>query len=507
MILLPAIDLRGGRVVRLLRGADEERTEYDVAPREALERYLEAGAEWVHVVDLDAAFGEAPQRGLVAELVEAAKDRGVSLQLGGGLRDRESVEWAFGVGCSRVVSTSMMVRDWELFEELTRAHPRAMVPALDCFRGELRTSGWTRDAGLDLDDLCARLRQLPIGPVLVTDIDRDGAMTGPNLELAQRLAQACGVEALLSGGVRSVEDLARAREAPRIAGAIVGRALYDGTLDLDQALSACRPAQRSQTRLACRIIPCLDVAAGRVVKGVNFENLTDQGDPAETALRYYEQGADEIVFLDITAAPERRDTDLDWVRRTAEQVFIPLTVGGGVRGIEDGRRLLLAGADKVAVNTAAVDRPALLRELAERFGSQCVVISIDARRTADRIEWEVVTHGGRTGTGLDVLEWVERAVELGAGEVLLTSIDADGTQHGYDLELLRAVTARVSVPVIASGGAGVPEHLADALQAGASAVLAASIFHQSTHTVGEVKSILAGRFPMRPVLEVKEGFS
>jgi cyclase len=256
----------------------------------------------------------------------------------------------------------------------------------------------------------------------------------------------------------------------------------------------------SVTGLACRVIPCLDVSGGRVVKGVRFRNLTDQGDPAEAALRYAEQGADEIVFLDITAAPERRGTDLEWVRRTAEQVFIPLTVGGGVRSVGDARELLRSGADKVGINTAAVARPELLRELAETFGSQCVVLSVDGRRWGETTGggWEVITHGGRTGTGLDLLEWVRRGVGLGAGEILLTSIDSDGTRGGYDLEQIRAVTETVPVPVIASGGAGTPEHLAAALAAGASAVLAASIFHHGTFTVDEVKDRLADAgFPMR----------
>jgi cyclase len=262
----------------------------------------------------------------------------------------------------------------------------------------------------------------------------------------------------------------------------------------------------SDTGLTARIIPCLDVAGGRVVKGVQFQNLRDQGDPAACALRYAEDGADEIVFLDITAAPERRSTNLAWVTRTAEQVFIPLTVGGGVRSVEDGRELLLAGADKVGVNTAAVADPALLTRLAERFGSQCVVLSVDARRgtpapagaRSGSPSWEVVTHGGRTGTGLDALAWIDEGVARGAGEILLTSIDADGTQAGYDVELLAAVCGRVNVPVVASGGAGSIDHLASALEAGASAVLAASIFHESTHTPDEVKRELARRgFPMR----------
>jgi cyclase len=260
------------------------------------------------------------------------------------------------------------------------------------------------------------------------------------------------------------------------------------------------------SHLARRVVPCLDVSAGRVVKGVRFQNLTDQGDPAESARRYAEQGADEIVFLDITAAPERRGTDLAWVEKTAEQVFVPLTVGGGVRSVDDGRALLVAGADKVGVNTAAVARPELLSELAHRFGSQCVVLSIDARRRpraegdeeGSEPAWEVVTAGGRNATGLDAVEWAARGVELGAGEILLTSIDGDGTLEGYDLELVAAVSRRVPVPVIASGGAGHAEHLVAAARAGAAAVLAASIFHQGTCTVGEVKDALeAAGFPVR----------
>lgn len=247
-----------------------------------------------------------------------------------------------------------------------------------------------------------------------------------------------------------------------------------------------------RSNLARRVIPCLDVSGGRVVKGVRFQDLVDQGDPAEAALRYAGQGADEIVFLDIGAAPEGRDTRLDWVERTARQVFIPLTVGGGVRSEGDAHRLLRSGADKVGINSAAVENPELISVLARRFGSQCVVLSVDAR------QGEVVTKGGRHPTGIDALAWIREGVERGAGEILLTSIDRDGTRGGYDVELIRQAVQAVGVPVIASGGAGTPEHLADALAAGAAAVLAASIFHQGTYTVGQVKRSLAeAGFPVR----------
>jgi cyclase len=255
--------------------------------------------------------------------------------------------------------------------------------------------------------------------------------------------------------------------------------------------------------VAVRVIPCLDVDAGRVVKGINFRDLRDAGDPVELAATYDAEGADELTFLDITASSGSRETTYDVVRRTAEQVFIPLTVGGGVRSEDDVDRLLRAGADKVSLNTAAVARPELLGEAARRFGSQCVVLSVDARRfsgpaPAGSSGFEVTTHGGRTGTGIDAVDWARRGAELGAGEILLNSMDADGTEAGFDLELIAAVRDVVSVPVIASGGAGQLGHFAPAIDAGADAVLAASVFHFGALRIGQVKDALraAGR-PVR----------
>ena len=248
--------------------------------------------------------------------------------------------------------------------------------------------------------------------------------------------------------------------------------------------------------VAVRVIPCLDVDDGRVVKGVNFENLRDAGDPVELAAVYDAEGADELTFLDVTASSAGRSTMLDVVRRTAEQVFIPLTVGGGVRSVADVDTLLRAGADKVSVNTAAIARPELLAELSRQFGSQCIVLSVDARTVPAGSEptasgWEVTTHGGRRGTGIDAVEWARRGADLGVGEILLNSMDADGTKAGFDLRMLHAVRGAVTVPVIASGGAGAVEHFAPAVQAGADAVLAATIFHFKELTIGQVKAAMA----------------
>ena len=254
--------------------------------------------------------------------------------------------------------------------------------------------------------------------------------------------------------------------------------------------------------LCRRVIPCLDVANGRVVKGTRFVDLVDEGDPPELAERYAREGADELVFLDISAAPEGRGTLLDIVERTARRTFVPLTVGGGVRSVDDMRDVLRAGADKVSLNTAAVADPELIAACARRFGRQAVVVAIDARaRSGDAGTWEVVVTGGRDGTGLDAVDWAMRAVELGAGELLVTSIDRDGTRSGYDTELLRAITSRVEVPVIASGGAAGPDHLIAAIrEGGADAVLAASIFHRRIHAIADVKAAMAAAgLPVRLV--------
>jgi len=251
--------------------------------------------------------------------------------------------------------------------------------------------------------------------------------------------------------------------------------------------------------LAKRIIPCLDVTGGRVVKGVNFVELRDAGDPVEIAARYNEQGADELTFLDITATSDGRDLILPIIEAVASQVFIPLTVGGGVRTVDDVRRLLNAGADKVSFNSAAVADPDVIRAASERYGAQCIVVAIDAKRRADGAGWEVYTHGGRKNTGLDAVDWARRMAVQGAGEILLTSMDRDGTQSGFDLALTRAVSDAVPVPVIASGGVGTLDHLADGVtEGGADAVLAASIFHYGTYTVAQAKARMAERgIPVR----------
>jgi cyclase len=493
--LFPAIDLRQGRVVRLLRGVDATRQVYGEDPLATAAGHARDGARWLHVVDLDAAFGEAPQHALLAALL--ALPGRPALQLGGGLRSVEAAERALALGVERVVVGTLLVSDPAAFAALARRFPGRVVPALDVAAGRVRVAGWTAE-GPPWEEVARTLRGLPCPAVLVTAVDRDGTLAGPDLALTAAVGECAGLPALVSGGVATLDDLRCAAADPGVGGAVVGRALYAGAFDLPAALAAVEEsgtAASSRSRrsgLLARVIPCLDVAAGRVVKGVRFAGLADQGDPAAVARRYAAQGADELVFLDVGATHEGRDTGLAWVEAVAREVAIPLTVGGGVRTVEDARRLLLAGADKVAVNSAAVADPGLLAALAERFGRQCVVLAVDAARVPGAgARWEVRTHGGRRPTGRDAIEWIVEGVARGAGEVLLTSIDADGTRSGYDLPLLAAASSRVDVPLIASGGAGGLADLAPALRAGASAVLAASLFHLGEATVGEAKDYLA----------------
>ena len=500
--LLPAIDLRKGRVVRLEQGDADRATIYSREPVEVLDQLISAGVEWVHVVDLDAAFGEEPQRSVLTDLVKRARalaNNPIRLEVGGGFSSTSAIAWALEAGFERVVVGSLLARDPEGFARLCYRFPDRLVAAVEVDGDAVRIAGWRETAATPWRELAAGLRDLPTPAVLVTDISRDGMLSGANVQLAREVASLSGVPSIVSGGIRSLADVEAAAASPGVGGVIVGRALYEGRIDLREALGVCRSRLNTAlTNLTRRVIPCLDVDAGWVVKGVRFEGLREIGDPAEYARRYEEQGADELVFLDITAAPERRETDLAWVEKTAAELFIPMTVGGGVRSCADADQLLRSGADKIALNTAALDRPELLNELAREFGTQCVVVSVDAKRTVDG--WEVVTHGGRSRRGRDVIDWLGEATARGAGEVLLTSIDSDGTLDGYDLELLAAVVGRVDVPVIASGGAGTLQHLADALETGVSAVLAASIFHDGVFRVGEVKEFLASRgYPVREV--------
>ena len=371
---------------------------------------------------------------------------------------------------------------------------------LDARGRTLQARGWTEEAG-DLFEAIDAFSAMGVPRFVYTDVAKDGMLAGPQPRHAPAGRRRHRGRTSPPPAASPPSTTCNASPAchPRVDAAIVGKALYADAFTLRGGARGdpchCGRDRRPLVSLAARVIPCLDVTEGRVVKGINFVDLRDAGDPVELGAVYDREGADELVFLDITASSDDRDTMVDVVERVASQVGIPFAVGGGIRTVDDARRMLRAGADKVAFNTAAVQRPEVLTEAASAFGSQSVVAAVDARRRDpddSSAGWEITIHGGRTDTGVDALSWCVEVAERGAGEILLTSMDRDGTKQGFDLDLLRAVTERVDVPVIASGGAGTAEHMAAGILEGhASAVLAASIFHFGELRISEVKDVMA----------------
>jgi phosphoribosylformimino-5-aminoimidazole carboxamide ribotide isomerase len=489
MLIFPAIDLRGGRCVRLAQGKAERETVYDLDPVAVARRWEEAGASWLHLVDLDAAFAGEPRQLPVVE--EIARCVGIPVQLGGGIRTLEQIEAALKAGVARVILGTAAVSDPELVRRACASFgSERIVVGIDARDGFVAVKGWQHISSRHFLDVAEEMKECGCMRVVFTDTSRDGMLTGPNIKATAELARKTGLKVIASGGVSSLDDIASLRplEPLGVEGVIIGKALYEQKFSLQDAI---REANKKGGEK--RIIPCLDMKAGRVVKGVKFADLRDAGDPVEMALAYEAAGADELVLLDIAATLEGRKTMVDLVRRVAEQISIPFTVGGGIRTLDDISQLLEAGADKVSIGSAAVQNPELISEAAHNFGSSSLVVAVDARRRG-AASWEVLTRGGTEGTGLDAVSWTQEVERRGAGEILLTSFDRDGTKDGYDLELTRAVSEAVEIPVIASGGVGSLEHLYQGLTEGrAAAVLAASIFHYNEYTIREAKEYLAER--------------
>lgn len=506
MQVIPALDLMNGCCVRLTAGDFATATTYSADPVAVARQFAAAGLTHLHMVDLDGARQRRPQHlHLLREIVAATALR---VDYSGGLSTREAVEAAFDAGAAQVVIGSLAVREPATVRGwLDDFGPERLIIGAD-FRDDLiMIHGWQQASVLRLDEFVAQWLAAGATTFLCTDVRRDGALLGPATERYTALVQAFPqAKILASGGVGSSADLTALRTTG-VAGTIVGKAFYEGRISLESlsarpsapAAIAAASSGISPSGLARRIIPCLDVRAGRTVKGIQFGQLRDAGDPVEQARRYAAEGADELVFLDITATHERRSTLLELVRAVAAELDIPFTVGGGVAAVADAAVLLRAGADKVAVNSAALARPALLTELAEAFGAQCVVLAIDARQEADGT-WQVYTRAGTVPTGREPVAWAQEGVALGAGEILLTSMTHDGGRQGFANELTRAVSAAVPVPVIASGGAGEAADFRDVLTLGrADAALAASVFHFGHLRLPDLKAyLLAEGIPVRP---------
>jgi len=475
------MDIREGKVIRLIQGDFSKQTTYSNDPIAILRQFIAVGALWIHVVNLDGAltgnFRENLSYPVVLDLISLSKQAGIKIEIGGGIRSIEIIEELINRGVDRIILGTIALDDNKLLNILSKQYRNKIAIALDISNRTIRTKGWQFETDLNIFVVLSKL---------VTDIMKDGTSTGQdaNLFLELKEKKKGNSRIIASGGISSIKDVEKALLYAD--GVIAGKALYDGSIPPKVLGSFLDNLHKS--KLVRRIIPCLDVKNGRVVKGVKFKNLRDSGDPVELARFYNDNGADELVFLDISATLEGRKSMLNTIRSVAEEIFIPLTVGGGIKTIEDMTEIIKAGAEKVSINSAAISDPNLITRGAKKFGSQCIVVAIDAKKKGE--SWEVYSHSGTKSTKLDVLEWVKTVVEKGAGELLVTSMDRDGTNSGYDLELTRAIAKIVSVPVIASGGAGNKKHFLDAINSGAEAVLAASLFHFNLLKIQDLKEYL-----------------
>ena len=478
MELIPSLDLLSGSVVRLTRGDFNTARVYGDPERVLDSLDVPRGAR-LHVVDLEASRTGRP---VETDIVRRLAQRDLIVQVGGGIRSIDDARRWLDCGAERIVVGTVAANSPALLTSLVETFGvDRIVPAVDVRDGVVRVQGWERDGDRSLREIFRRLEELSISETLVTDISLDGALRGPSFALYRELRAVTQLKIIASGGVSTTSDVVSLARLENVSGCVIGRALLEKRLDLKTV----RARVAVPNAIPERIVPCLDIRDGRVVKGVAFTEIRDAGDPVECAIRYEEEGADEIVMLDISATDRDTGTAVDTVRRVADALFIPLTVGGGVRTVSDFRAMLQAGADRVAINSAALRRPELIRECASEFGVQAVVLSCDAKNGYAAVR------GGRELTDIDVVDWCRHAQDLGAGEILLTSIDRDGTNQGFDIELLRAVTSVLNIGVIASGGAGRLDHFRDAIESGgARAVLAASLFHDRVLTVGDVKHYL-----------------
>lgn len=478
--IIPAIDIIGGKCVRLTQGDYSSVTEYNSYPLGVAREFEAAGFERLHLVDLDGAREGRPVNLDVLEKI--CSTTGLTVDFGGGIKSDADIERVFAAGASMLTVGSVAVKKPDLFLAwLNKYGPEKIILGADFRDGYIAVDGWSETSAQSLFDFLDYYVERGVRKVISTDIQTDGTLQGPSVRMYRDILDRYpALELTASGGLGSLDDL-RALNDAGIKSVISGKAFYESKIPL-------RPYPLET--LARRIIPCLDIKDGRVVKGVNFVGLRDAGDPVELARSYSEQGADELVFLDITATHEKRKTLSELVRQVAGTINIPFTVGGGITGLDDVNAMLASGADKVSVNSAAVRDPGIINKMAARFGSQCIVLAVDARKEDGT--WQVYLNGGRLPTGIDLFEWVTEAVDRGAGEVLFTSMDHDGTRKGYANDVLVRISGMVDVPLVASGGAGELSHFKDAFVKGrADAALAAGLFHYGELSIAEVKNYLA----------------
>ena len=502
MEIIPAIDIIDGKCVRLTQGDYAKKTTYEEDPVKSARKFQELGCKRLHLVDLDGA-----KKGKIVNLpvLEAiSRETDLIIDFGGGISSETELLKAFDSGASMVTGGSISVKNPDEFHRwLEKFGPEKIILGADTYDGQIRINGWQEGTSLQIEDFLATHIRHGVTQVICTDISRDGKLKGPGLELYQTLlTQFPQLNLIASGGVSSIKDLENLK-AIGIKQAIVGKAFYEGRIS-EKDLLAWNSENRKKSlvevsgqnkkeptsSLAKRIIPCLDIKGGRTVKGVNFRDLRDVGDPVELACKYVAEGADELVFLDISATQEERATTKDLVTRIAREINLPFTVGGGIRSVAEAGALLAAGADKISINSAAILQPELITNLAAAYGSQAVVVAIDAK--PENGVYQVYRSGGQQATSLTLFEWAREAQELGAGEILFTAMDRDGTRNGFACAPLAALSKQLSIPVIASGGAGKKEDFLTAFETGkADAALAASLFHFGELSIPDLKNYLA----------------
>lgn len=490
MQIIPAIDVLDGRVVRLTQGDFSRKITFSEDPLSFAKTFTDLGATRLHLVNLSGAKDARVSPEFLALVKNMTALTSASIQVGGGIRSIEDAAALLDAGATYIVLGTSVLSDPQEVLKIQSRFPGKCIAALDVDNEIVHIDGWQKSSEIHIASALEQVQALGIEQILITDISRDGMEDGPNANLYFALKRKFpSLHIIASGGVTTLSDISTLKNA-ECSSCVVGKALLNNP-------SVYTSFSKAASNLAIRVIPCLDVCNGRTVKGTQFTNLRDAGDPTELALEYCDQGADELVFLDISATVDAKSTAVDLATRVANAVDIPFTIGGGIATATAAKQILQAGADKVAINSAAIQNPDLLRQIAQEVGSANLVCAIDAKKSGDR--YVVCTHGGSKETDIDAIAWAKQAVQMGAGELLVTSFDNDGVGGGYETSLLRQITSECRVPVIASGGAGCLQDFTDAIElGGASAVLAASVFHFGTFSIQTVKeSLCDSGFPVR----------
>jgi len=495
MKILPAIDIMAGQCVRLTKGEFSTKKVYSTDVLAMAKKFQDLGAPIIHVVDLEAAkTGQPVNFELITKIIKVAK---VPVQVGGGIRSLKTAKLYFRVGAQRIVVSTEAVNDRNFIVDLIKQFGRQrVVIAVESKKRKVVVEGWQKTSGKNYLDFAKELKFLGVTEVLFTDTGRDGSLTEPNYGAIGKLVE-LGFNVIASGGVATLEAIEKLKQLG-VTGAVVGKAVYENRLNLIQAIKAAKP----KSNLSKRIIPCLDVKNGVVVKGVRFGNHKVVGKIIDCARSYSEQGADELVFYDITASPEARTVSIDWVRQVAKVINIPFCVAGGIASVKDAREILQNGADKVSINSPALKTPMLINELVSEFGSQCVVVGIDSfGQNGEYFAKQYTGDPKKTKlTKWKTLDWAKEAQRRGAGEIVLNSMSQDGVRQGYDVKQLKEMSAAIDIPVIASGGAGSLKDFRDVfVKTDVQGALAASVFHSGNMRIKILKKYLSiNNIPIRP---------